>query len=1424
MKFIKLISLLLAVLTMAGALTMIAGAETDKSEPKDYTSSYTMNTGNGKSLMAKDPKNDTKYLYREGKTASGIIISTPEEKIATMDLRYETDSYRLYVDAYSGEVAVYSKVTGEYLFTNPYNIGQSKANADDGSVKDELLSQIIVNYSDIKTSKSGEFYSYTWAAARNQIKVRNIKGGIRVEYTLGREENRSLLPHIIEASKMEKMFETIESNMEAAIEAGGISNPKEERKRLTQFKSFYEKYSLALAENAETKENWKNIYKVFKTKPDIVIYAIDEVRLVELDIKKLESLIKEYYPEYTYEMLTQDHEEVEYVEKIENYPLFKLALEYTLDETSGLVVRLPANGIRFDETLYRLDSVNILPFMGAGMNPNTGYTFFPDGSGTLFRFEDIKELGSREKVSAKVYGADYAYHKLSGMYEEVVRYPVFGIYEEQKLQRQVDDGKGGTVTEDYTRGRGFVAIIEEGDALMELSTYHGGPYHEYNTVMMSAMPRPTDSYNIADTISVGKNTEWTVVSARKYTGSYTIRYIMLTDDESAAEKGVENYYETSYVGMAKAYREYLEKNGMITRLVAPEGTKGEDIPLYIETFGALQTTERFLSIPIKVMTPLTTFENVKTMYEDLKNNEITNVNFILTGYTKGGLTGARVPYKLKWEKSVSKEMKFEELNDYARANGFGVFPDFDFVFASNDKAFDGLKLKKHAAKTIDNRYTSKREYSATKHTYVSYYELALSSAYFSHFYEKFVEKFQKYNPVGISVSTLGAYLNSDFDEDEPYNRADSKMYTINAFEHINSNLPNTEILTSGGNAYCWKFVDHITDISLDSSRFAVSSASVPFLGMVLHGYVDIAGAPVNMEGNLDYAFLKAVESGASLKFILSYQNTKELKEYETLSRYYSVDYSIWFDQGKGDLVSMYKELNSILKGVRYSLITNHEFINNDKENVYAYRVPDINEIKLDAEQAIKDAIEYETALKNAESDAHRKAIYEARQLIVKGSEAIKNAIDPASAENLVNKIEALKSIYNGTSGEYADAIAEANKALYDYQVYQQYHAIFSDKQSKVAYDVKTALNAYDAYISADPSAADYAEVKEAYERAVAVVGQTYLDACIAERAAKNALAAATDANKAELEAAYAEATKKREELVAGVGLDIVAIREAMEKLKPYKQAWIDANASGNQTAADAAKKEFEAKVDEFYGPLVNNGVVYEIKYNDVRVGGSRWWREEAKRNYDEVTNALDEKLQELYDESRALFAEVELFIDKYNVVNIENALKYLEDKGAYTADEREDLADIVAELKDYIASKGLTDEYETLIGYDINGTALKAYDVYLEHCAKSDAAGVQIDLGDIKDYEIDGHQASKYLTQTQYTWTEKYTDTEPEKISKPEVNKDKYKTDANMIVHETFDNGTQFILNFNDYDVVVVLDGVQYMLEAYGYVVINAQA
>ncbi len=1310
MKFKRIISTVLAVLMLISAFTIAMSAEetadgtVEATEKKTDSSRPTIDYFTGQSL--KEVKNEKKEITYE--PTGEMVIFTAEDKLNYMDLRFEKDGYQLYVDEYSGEVATRCIATGEILFSNPYTIGNSSATAE--SIKPQLLSQLAVKYIDISTGDENTYYSYEWASQRNQINVRNIKNGIRVEYTIGREEARMLVPRLIEKSA----FETKIVNIMAAA----VGDDVEGNFLLNKLKSYY---SLQDPSSQSSSKVVENMYKTFPITKKMPVYALDN-STSQTEMATIEQYIKTYCPDYTYEELDEDHMLTEYESEDKNPPLFKMALEYTLDEL-GMTVRLPANGIRFNESLYQLYSIDILPYMGAGANSNTaknfseynsGYTFFPDGSGALFDFEKIADLGAAFSASGKVYGQDYAYHTISGENRQVIRYPVFGVTETEDLTAlenltAVTEGKKTKVVADTDalaierqyKDRGYVAIVEEGDALMELKVDHAVRTNEYNTVRMTVYPRPQDTYNVADSISVGSNDTWTVVSARKYTGNYKIRYIMLTDSDVAEAKGVSDYYDCTYVGMARAYREYLEKQEILTRL--DEESVGEDVPLYIEAFGALQTTERFLSIPMDVLTPLTTFEDVKTMYDDLAEEGIENINFVLKGFAKGGLTKRQTPYNLKWNKAVKGEMDFDELLSYAKDKEFGLYPDFDFAYVMGDGMFDGLSLKKHAVKTIDDRYTSKREYSATKQTYVSYFELAISPAYYNHFYTHFTEEYLEYDPMGISVSTLGSALNSDFDEDEPYNREDSKNYTVNAFEHFDENYDR--IITSGGNAYTWKYVDYITDIALDSSRYSKSSASVPFLGMVLHGYVEIAGTPINMEGNVDYAMLKAIENGASLKFILSYRNTNNLKNYEDLSRYYSIRYDIWFE----DVVELYNEINDALAGVQTSVITDHRFVK-------GVRVPDSDELLADAATAVEKALENEAAYRDAVTQAEKDKYRNARQEIKRIIESISKEIDET---NLSSTYITVSDGFNACYNKYdnTSSAVGALKDLIDEYIGYGNIADLEDKQLAAATalaNAKTALDNAKTALEANP---DDETLQTAVETAQAAYDAAELEdiKCNGGRLGK----VASD------KTAYDEAKTAFKELLVTAIADYTALTKAAETLmdlivemaREYELVIGKYSEDvKNSTLTDAQKAVIKASVDNF-----------KTKVEAFVTAGG----------YDDITD-MDAAVE-------AMNTKLKTYFDDYTV----------------------QLGRVIGGLDTVFASAD--------------------FDVLPEEYA----------------YEIE---------------PEEETDTTI-KYEKVEVTT--YSSDDNKIVYEEYENGTSFLLNFNNYKVKVTLDGEIYTLEAYGYIVLS---
>lgn len=919
-----------------------------------------------------------------------LNFESAEEKVASMELMLEENGSRLYVDRVSGEIAFEDIATGEILLSNPYDVASSTASEN---IKNQLLSQLIIKFEENGSEKTLD--SYFSAATNKQITVKRTKTGVRVEYIIGEQVTRRLIPRLIERSRFEELILANFPNGQVAINmfaegkdskdiAPELAKMGAEYTALAKFIAFYQLRDPFDPTLTETKLRVMN--RDWPITEDMAVYVFDS-KAASKEEKEIENQIKEYAPQYTFEMLDEDHEMTRYESSEKSPPLFRMALEYSIDENGNLDVRLPANGIRFDETVYSLTSVQILPFFGAGKSDDDGEIFIPDGSGAIIKPASFD--GKPITLTNMLYGQDYAYQTVAGAHQEVMHMPVYGVVqniiekiavevevpEEEKEDEEPKIAADGVTimkeepkkTEyiEQTKKLGYVAIINEGDSLASVTARNGGPEHGYFSAFTAFSPRPKDTYNLSEEASGGQHT---IVSERKYTGSYRLKFIMLIDDAVAEEKEVEAY-TPSYVGMAHAYRDYLVNEGIIEKLTDEDVKK--DIPLYIESFGAIETTERFLTIPVTVLKELTTFDNLKTMTEDLEEDGITNVNYKLTGFANGGMVST-APTKVKFDKAVGGNKGFKNFVSYADEKGILVFPDFDFTYLHRSETFDGFS-NKSLVKTMDGRYISKRYYDSTTQAFEKTLSLAISPSAYDDMYSDFTKSYSKLGNNSLAVSTLGSDLNSDFDKKEPYNREDSKQFTKDVLERMSTDYEN--VLSDAANAYTLGYVDHYLNVPLDSSNYLDASASVPFMGIVLHGYKDFAGTAINMAGDLDYHLLKSIESGSSIFFTLSYDNTRLLKESEELNKYYSVDFSFW----KDDVVKFYNELNEAISDCQTSEIVSHEFTR-------GYRFIDENSEEAIADNAEREALEEEIA--EANEKAYQKELKKLKR------EARKSGADP----------------------------------------------------------------------------------------------------------------------------------------------------------------------------------------------------------------------------------------------------------------------------------------------------------------------------------------------------------------------------------------------------------------------------------------------
>ena len=906
MKKTKFLAAILAVTLLVGCFSLPVSAASDSID--NYTASATINP-------------------------QGAI-----DKIATMEAVFQNDDYVLYFDAVSGEIAVENLKTGAYTFSNPYDVPHPADLLTAVNTKNAaLLSQIMVKYTDTLSGTSSYMGSFDSAALLGgQIEMKRIDGGIRVEYALGSVESKRLVPFWIE---VERFDDKIFNNLKAIADNDKSAMTEYERFIVNQLKDvYYEKIDLAAASETQQQTLLKR-YPILQTQPELVFYSLKDNSA--LTLKKVEDLIRKYCPEYTFDELEADHETTGYEGNQTEPPLFRLAVEYTFNK-DGFSATVPAKSIRYNETNYSLDEIVILPYFGCSTvkeiansastetkQTTDGYLFLPDGSGTLLEYYNRDGSVKTGTQSISVYGIDYAYENLTSANTtanaQICRIPVFGLTDYYTITRDVARSGRANFTYSNEYRRGYVAVITEGESLAKITAALGTMHwtnlatsgSDYNTVYAAFSMQQTDKVSLGS--ALGGGTEMSQSIDTRYIGDYTIQYMLLSE--------AEGFKAPTYSGMAEAYRDYLINSGAIAKFTADEVK--DQLPLYIQTLGCLRTQDTFLTFPVTVTRALTSFDNIETMTETLAGAGITNLKFIMSGAANGTASSSKYPTYVKFNPKVGGNGGFKDLVEYALDKDIEVIPNFDFANITHTRV--GFSFKKHAALMMSGRFATKRTYDAVYQTISKrgFTNLISTNAYdtvydkFTKAFDKLFKNFDGYNG-SLAALTLGTDLNSDFNEDDPVTREDSKNNTVEFISKLYNKYQS--VVVEGGNAYTIPYVTDILSIPLDNSNYAISSASIPFMGMVLHGCMSYTGDPMNMSGDIKYAVLKSIENGASPYFFLVYDNAADLKSSKNLSSYYSVDFTTWFETTDGtSIADTYNHINNAIGGLQNATITGHAF-------------------------------------------------------------------------------------------------------------------------------------------------------------------------------------------------------------------------------------------------------------------------------------------------------------------------------------------------------------------------------------------------------------------------------------------------------------------------------------------------------------------
>jgi hypothetical protein len=554
-------------------------------------------------------------------------------------------------------------------------------------------------------------------------------------------------------------------------------------------------------------------------------------------------------------------------------PAFNITLRYRL-EGKSLVLTVP-----FDRMAYRpaypMTQLTLMPYMGAGGINDKGYLLVPDGSGALIYFNNGKQ--NQTAYSNPVYGWDEAMPRLGGaiINDNKAPYPAFGI---QK------------------NGNALVCVIEEGAAYASIRADVSGRNSLWNNVY------PHFDLIHGATMDIASRTE---------------RAVYLYEGGLPAGENIVLRYTPcdsgGYAGMAKEYRSWL-----VRKYPSLAGRTENGVPIAIEIPGAVNKTQHRIGIPFDLPLKLTSYKEANGMIDDFAGFGWRNVRIKLNGWFNRSVDHS-IPTKVKLISALGSKRDFRELLSSAQKNGYEVFPEADFLFLRDKKAFDGFSLYRDAARYINRKRIEKYPYSfvwfgeRTRWGKLSY---LARPAYMMSLIDGFRAKTAKLGLRTIAFRSIASTLSGDYNEKRLVSREGSMIMRQEKLAELSGG--GTGILLNTGFAYAAPWADFITDMAIDDQGFGITDVSVPFYPMVLHGLVPYTGRAINLAEDYTKNLLKTIESGAGLYFSFMTEETAVLQETK-VRQAYANEYGKWVM----DADALYRRFSNDFAGLYAQAITDH---------------------------------------------------------------------------------------------------------------------------------------------------------------------------------------------------------------------------------------------------------------------------------------------------------------------------------------------------------------------------------------------------------------------------------------------------------------------------------------------------------------------
>lgn len=517
-------------------------------------------------------------------------------------------------------------------------------------------------------------------------------------------------------------------------------------------------------------------------------------------------------------------------------------------EPNGVRVDIPADSIREENPEFKLGLMYVYPFFAATRGDSIpGYMFIPDGAGSLIYFAAATK--AKNMFYGRYYGNDLGMTAVLPWDPTINRpykisIPVIGMAHGEKENA-------------------YISIVEKGASYGEVHAHPSGIITNFN-FLYSAFIYNESYFQATNRSGAG------VTRLQPETNRFdvSIHYRFLTGEDS------------DYVGMARSYQQYLVEKRVLQERVVPN----DHIGIKLEFLGGEKEKVLFWYRSI----PMTTVAQMGAILADLN---VQDPELVYYGWQPGGAS-SMPPSSLRLDRKLGSNGELQEMIEgIAAANGHFYFY-LDPQAALRDES--GYSERRDLAMSITT--INLLGYNRNKVNYYLNYD-ALSDRYASLSRDIFTSM-----GAGLALDGLGATLYSDFKKDHFLNRED----TIQTYQNL--------VAANGGdtafylpNDYMFGQMQAYYDMPMSNSGYLYTTEIVPFLQIVLSGYVSFYGPALNFSSNLQNDLLRHADYGVYPSYFLSQEVTAQILN--TNSNWiYTSSYGQWGDE----IETTYQWLNHLL--------------------------------------------------------------------------------------------------------------------------------------------------------------------------------------------------------------------------------------------------------------------------------------------------------------------------------------------------------------------------------------------------------------------------------------------------------------------------------------------------------------------------------